>query len=136
MKNLFLLFVSVCMALSLYSCSETNSKIADAASAIEQNDYEKAQVLCDEVMETQWHNLSIEDKCDLAVCYCVLYGELSDNEEHNMASFRKCYESAMKENPKAVRDYLDAADEDLHDSMKFLIEMDDLGKEIDEAWDF
>ena len=52
-----------------------------------------------------------------------------------MASFRKCYESAMKEDPKTVRNYLDAADEDLHDAMKFLIEMDDLGKEL-EDWDF
>lgn len=135
MRNLFLLFASVCMALSLYSCSETNSKIADAANAIEQNDYEKAQVLCDEVMKTQWKDLTIEDKCDLAVCFCALYTELSNNEEHNMASFRKCYESAMKEDPKTVRNYLDAADEDLHDAMKFLIEMDDLGKEL-EDWDF
>lgn len=135
MRNLFLVFACICMTLSLHSCGETNSKIADAVNAIEQNDYEKAQALCNEVMKTQWRDLTLEDKCDLAVCFCVLYNELSDNEEHNMASFRKCYESAMKENPKAVRDYLDAADEELHDALKFVIEMDDLEKELDE-WDF
>lgn len=120
------------IALGFVACNENNSPIAKTINAIEQNDYEKNNCFCDKIMEMQWNDFSIENKYDLAVCNYTLYNEFNSNEEHNIASFQEMLQIAMKENPKTVHNYLDAAEKIFHDTIKFIIKMDDLNKELDE----
>lgn len=135
----FLVFMWLPMLLlCMTACesSEIDKKINMATTAIEDDDYEKAQKICDQLMKNNWSELTLENKCDLTICYTALYSELSDNEENNMASLKKCYNSAMKENPKETRKYFKSLDEEageaVHEVIKFIIEMDELGDELED----
>lgn len=138
--------ILVCMVLPIFllgmtACggTEVDKQLNLAANAIEDDDYEKVQVICDQVMKKYWSELTLENKCDLAACYAMLYGELDTNEDANLAALKKCYKAAMKENPKETRKYFNDMDEEAHDAIKLLIELDEMGEEFDEMlqdWDF
>lgn len=141
MKKFLTLILFPVLLLGITACevSEIDKKLDMAVSAIEDDDYEKAQVICDKVMRNHWSELSHEQKCDLAMFYTVLYNELDTNEDANIAALKKCYKAAMKENPKETRKYFNEVDEDIHDAIKLLIEMDDIGDELEDMvqdWDF
>lgn len=139
-KNIYLLGI-LFVTLGFYSCgSEVDAKIVKAIEFVENEDYERAQEICDNVFFTQWDQLTLENKCELSVLYAALYSELSENEEGNLKALRRCYESAMKEDAAAARRYFKSMDEDdsemtIYESIKFILEMDELGKELENAFE-
>ncbi len=111
-KILTLLFFPIFL-LGLSACgNEITNQINEAAEAVENSDNELAQSICDRIVDEHWDDLTLENKCDLAVLYVSfleldLTGGESSN-EHNLEMLKQCYTSAKEEDPDATREYLNS----------------------------
>lgn len=137
MRKILLFVVLPVLMLGMSACSgnEVDKKLEKAAECIEKGDYEMAQAYCDVLYSEQWNNLTVENKCNLAICYLSLAGEYNINEDSNMAAMRKCYEAVMKENSKDAKAYLtsiidEETDVNMYDALELVIGLDDMGKEL------
>lgn len=139
-----MLLVLPMLMLGLTGCgTEIDNQISNAADAIDNEDYYEGQSICDKVMDNYWGEMTIENKCEMACLYAVLYGEMDEAEdEHNIDMCRKCYTSAMEEDSDAAQEYLNSMEDGLHEAIDFILEMYDLGSELEdlgnelEDWDF
>lgn len=130
MKKILLMLCTFSLFISCMTGLDKD--IDNAAYAIENDDYETAQLICDRVMAYDWENLSLENKCDLAICYLALYGEIDD--DSNLDSMIKCYESAMDESPKETRKYLKSIDEDVYDGINLIIQLNEIAGDWEVAY--
>lgn len=122
------IFSMLCACFLFISCMTGLDKdINKAACAIDDDDYETAQLICDRLIANDWENLTLENKCDLAICYLALYGEIND--ESNLENMIKCYESAMSESPKETRKYLKSIDEGIYDGINLVIQLNEINSD-------
>lgn len=136
-KILTLLFFPIFL-LGLSACgTEIDNQINEAGDAFVDADYEKAQSICDRTISKYWAEMTLENKCELAVIYASLYGEMDGygDDEHNLNMLKKCYYSAMDEDAKATRDYLNSLEDGTHDAIELVLEITDLADELD-SWDY
>ena len=113
MKKILTLLFFPLFLLSLSACgTEIDNRIYEASDALDNTDYEDAQNICDRTINRYWDEMTLENKCDLAVLYASfleldLTGGESSN-EHNLEMLKQCYTSAKEEDPDATREYLNS----------------------------
>lgn len=105
-------------------------KVAQAILAIDEGDYTTAQTTCDEIVSENWSKLSHENKCNLAICYAALFGELDYNEESNLFALKLCFNSAKKESEYKTRKYLDSIEDGMYDAIALIVEAGELAKKL------
>ncbi len=138
MKKILKLLFFPLFLLSLSACgTEIDNRIYEAADALDNTDYEDAQNICDRTINRYWDEMTLENKCDLAAIYAVLYSEMDgdENDKHNIGMLKKCYSSAMDEDSKATREYLNSLEDGAHDAIELVIEMTDWANELEDLGD-
>lgn len=106
-------------------------KINEAAECINDDNHEKALRISDNLLNNDFSQMSLEQKCDLAVLYCLVYDELLDDEIGY--KFVAVFDETMK-NPQAARKYYkNVYGDDVYEMLSLAKQMVELGQEID-SW--
>ena len=135
MKKLAKILTVLVLLFSVCACSNDpiDKKINEAAECINDDNHEKALRLCDNLLSNSFSQMSLEQKCDLAVLYCAIYDEIDDDEIGY--KFVAVFNETMK-SPQAARKYYKSVyGDDGYDMLSLAKEMVELGQEID-SWDW
>ena len=135
MKKLTKFLMAMALLFSVCACEvdPIDKKIHEAAECIYDDNHEKALKISDNLLSNSFSQMSLEQKCDLAVLYYAVYSELGDDEIGY--KFVAVFDETMK-NPQAARKYYKSAyGEDEYDILSMAKEMVEIGQEID-SWDW
>ena len=86
---------------SLKDNQDASKTIRTAIDAIDGGDLAKAKSICDDLVDNDWDNLCIYDKCDIAYCYARTLGPLGPSAT-DIDRFRHCLESVSAEDRDAA----------------------------------
>ena len=135
MKQLSKMLLMALLLFSVCACEvdPIDKKINEAADCINDDNHEKALKICDNLLNNSFSQMSLEQKCDLAVLYCAIYGEIGDDEIGY--KFVAVFDETMK-SPQAARKYYKSiCGDDEYDMLSLTKEMVEVGQEID-SWDW
>lgn len=91
---------------SVTNDSKASKTIRTAIDAIDGGDLAKAKGICDDLVDNDWDNLGIYDKCDIAYCYARTLGPLGPSAT-DIDRFRRCLESVSAEDRDAAARYVE-----------------------------
>lgn len=91
---------------SVANDSKASKTIRTAIDAIDGGDLAKAKGICDDLVDNDWDNLGIYDKCDIAYCYARTLGPLGPSAT-DIDRFRRCLESVSAEDRDAAARYVE-----------------------------
>lgn len=91
---------------SVTNDSKASKTIKTAIDAIDGGDLAKAKGICDDLVDNDWDNLGIYDKCDIAYCYARTLGPLGPSAT-DIDRFRRCLESVSAEDRDAAARYVE-----------------------------
>lgn len=91
---------------SVTNDSKASKTIKTAIDAIDGGDLAKAKSICDDLVDNDWDNLGIYDKCDIAYCYARTLGPLGPSAT-DIDRFRRCLESVSAEDRDAAARYVE-----------------------------
>lgn len=91
---------------SVANDSKASKTIKTAIDAIDGGDLAKAKGICDDLVDNDWDNLGIYDKCDIAYCYARTLGPLGPSTT-DIDRFRRCLESVSAEDRDAAARYVE-----------------------------
>ena len=91
---------------SVTNDSKASKTIRTAIDAIDGGDLAKAKSICDDLVDNDWDNLGIYDKCDIAYCYARTLGPLGPSAT-DIDRFRHCLESVSAEDRDAAARYVE-----------------------------
>ena len=91
---------------SVTNDSKASKTIRTAIDAIDGGDLAKAKSICDDLVDNDWDNLCIYDKCDIAYCYARTLGPLGPSAT-DIDRFRHCLESVSAEDRDAAARYVE-----------------------------
>jgi hypothetical protein len=82
MKKLTKFLMAMALLFSVCACEvdPIDKKIQEAAECIYDDNHERALKISDNLLSNSFSQMSLEQKCDLAVLYYVVYSELGDDE--------------------------------------------------------
>ena len=91
---------------SVANDSKASKTIRTAIDAIDGGDLAKAKSICDDLVDNDWDNLGIYDKCDIAYCYARTLGPLGPSAT-DIDRFRRCLDSVSAEDRDAAARYVE-----------------------------
>lgn len=107
-----------------------DAKLEEAADYINDDYHERAKTICDGLLKNSFHIMTMEQKCDLAVLYCIIYDELGDTDSGK--KFVYVFDETMKNPQKARSYYKSVYGEEIYEELKLYKEVGELDVEIDD----
>ena len=131
MKKLTRILVAIALLFSVCACDvdPIDKKIIEAANCIFDDDYERALKINDNLLNNNYSRMSLEQRCDLAVLYYAIYGELGTDEVGD--KFLAVFNETMKSPQAARKYYKKEIGEDVYSELLMTKELLELGQEID-----
>lgn len=133
MKQLSKMLMMAMLLLGVCACevNPIDKILNEAADCINDDDHEKALRICDNLLNNRFSQMSLEQKCDLALLYCAIFDEI--NEDEIGYKFVAVFNETMK-NPQAARKYYkNSYGDDVYDILSMTKDVVELGQEID-SW--
>lgn len=133
MKQLSKMLMMAMLLLGVCACevNPIDKILNEAADCIKDDDHEKALRICDNLLNNRFSQMSLEQKCDLALLYCAIFDEI--NEDEIGYKFVAVFNETMK-NPQAARKYYkNSYGDDVYDILSLTKDVVELGQEID-SW--
>ena len=141
MKKLAKILTVLALLFSVCACSNDpiDKKISEAFKCLMDDNHEKARQIGDNLLRNYYPEMTLEQKCDLAVLYCCVYYEIEDDAD--LDKFVMVFKDTMK-TPQAARKYYKRVyGEEIYDMLQeykslgvFDEELDALEKVWDEIW--
>ena len=135
MKKFTTILTALVLLLLVGACSNDpiDQKLNEAADCILDDNHEKAQRICDNLVKYDYSQMSLEQKCDLAVLYACIFTELGTDDAGY--KFVAVFDDTM-ESPQAARKYYkNTCGDDFYEGMSVTRDLVEMGLEID-SWNW